>query len=180
MSENVNGIIGAIEALLFVAADPVPIEVIKELFCITEIEAISILEQMKNDKEVQKTGIILRKVAEGYQLCTNPIYSEYVSMLSTTQRRQPLSQAALETLSIIAYKQPITRSEIESIRGVKSFHVVALLLEKGLVEKVGVKNSLGHPSLLGTTDEFLMHFGLECLDDLPKVESLVIEVEHEV
>lgn len=168
----------AIEAILFVAADPVPISVIKEILLISEMDAAAILEQMKEDRE--NSGIILRKVDDGYQFCTNPDYSEQVSMLAGPQRQQPLSQAALETLSIIAYKQPVTRGDIENIRGIKSASIVSMLIEKGLVEKVGVKDTLGHPALLGTTKGFLIHFGLETLEDLPAIERLIPPTDQEI
>ena len=180
MNENFFNVKGAIEAMLFVAAEPIPIEALRELFSLTEIEAISLLEQMKSERDAEKSGIILRRVDNGYQFCTNPEYSEYINMLLGPQRRQQLSQAALETLSIVAYKQPVTRGEIENIRGVKSSAVVTMLLEKGLIEKVGTRKTLGHPALLGTTKEFLMHFGLEKIQDLPSIEQLQAPAKQEI
>lgn len=178
MIENVCEIKNAIEAILFVAADPVPISAIKEIFSIYEDEAEKIIDQLKAERE--NSGILLRRVDDGYQFCTNPDYYEYVKRLIGPQRQLPLSQAALETLSIIAYKQPVTRADIENIRGVKSSSLVTALVEKGLIEKVGVKDTLGHPALLGTTKEFLIHFGLETLDDLPSLEELPKPIEHEI
>lgn len=172
MIENKNEIIGAIEAILFAAGEPLPLDAITELLAISKEDLIVLLEQIKSNREEMSAGIILRKVDDGYQFCTNPMYSGYVNMLLGSQRRQPLSQAALETLSIIAYKQPVTRSDIENIRGIKSSNLVTMLMEKGLIEKVGVKDTLGHPALLGTTKEFLIHFNLESLDDLPLIEPL--------
>lgn len=180
MIENKNEIIGAIEAILFAAGEPVPLDAITELVAITKDELINILEQIKSEKEEKRSGVILRKVDDGYQFCTNPNYSEYINLLLGSQRRQPLSQAALETLSIIAYKQPVTRSDIEIIRGIKSSSLVTMLMEKGLIEKIGVKDTLGHPALLGTTKEFLIHFSLESLDDLPLIEPLAEPQEQAV
>jgi segregation and condensation protein B len=114
----------------------------------------------------------IEEIANGFQLLSRPEYHEWISKIRKKSGESKLSQQALETLSIIAYKQPIIRAEIEAIRGVQSGQMIRTLIEKGLVKITGRDEVLGRPLLYGTTTKFLDHFGLKSIKDLPKVEDL--------
>jgi len=111
---------------------------------------------------------MIRKINDGYQMCTKSQYHKYISKLFDTKQKQNLSQAAMETLAIIAYKQPVTRQEIEKLRGVNSDRSVSILSEYGLIEDVGRLDAPGRPLIYSTTEEFLRVFGYSSLKDLPK------------
>lgn len=169
-----------IESLLYVTGDPLPIETIAGILeCSVEFatELISVMEKVYERDESR--GIKLICVNKAYQFGTKPINSDHVQMLLKTNVRQSLSRASLETLSIIAYKQPITRVEIEEIRGVKSDRAIATLVEKGLIKECGKKNVIGRPNLYGTTDEFLKHFDFTSLGELPSLDFFMEEEEQE-
>lgn len=162
-----------IEALLFVSNNPVTEKQLKELMKDLSSEALNKYIQGLND-EYEKTGRSFRieEIAGGWQIRTRPDFSAWIKSLLNIQRRERLSGPALETLAIIAYKQPITRIEIEGIRGVNVDYIVNSLIEKDLVRVVGKKDVVGHPYMYGTTTRFLEHFGLASLNDLPNVEEL--------
>ena len=126
-------------------------------------ELLTLLEESYNE---ESRGLCLRKVAGGYQLCAKPQHYELLKQLEKVQEVK-LSAAAMETLAIVAFKQPVTRSEMEAIRGVKVDGVVNTLLDYGLICEAGRKDALGHPILYATTDKFLLTFGLSSLKDLP-------------
>ncbi len=160
-----------LEALLFAAADPVPLEKLAEVLEMPLWECEQVLDRLAEALKGYDRGITLRCVANGWQLVTKPELAEVVSRLAG-QRRYRLSKPTVETLAIIAYKQPITRAEIEDIRGVKVEKALATLLEKELIMEVGRRESVGRPILYGTTDIFLEYFGLKTLKDLPSVGNL--------
>jgi segregation and condensation protein B len=124
-------------------------------------------------------SILLESVAGGWQLSTNPDYADYVAKLYSGRRKQRLSKAALETVAIIAYKQPVTRADIETVRGVSCGGVVTTLMERTLIKIVGKAKVLGAPFLYGTTHEFLEYLGINSLKDLPSIEELEALLEHE-
>lgn len=160
-----------IESLLYVTGDPLQIETIAGILeCTVEFatEIMDVLEKVY--EQDQSRGIKVICVNKAYQLGTKPMNSDHVQMLLKTNVRQSLSRASLETLSIIAYKQPITRVEIEEIRGVKSDRAIYTLVEKGLIKECGKKNVIGRPNLYGTTDEFLKHFDFTSLGELPSLD----------
>jgi len=130
------------------------------------------VEEMNDSYAANKSSFRIVKVANGYLFATIEQYSKYVGYLSSEKTKRRLSQAALETLSIIAYKQPLTKPELETIRGVNSDHIVNSLLEKNLISIKGRADSIGRPLLYCTTDEFLKYFGLNNLSDLPKPREL--------
>jgi len=161
-----------VECILFVSSEPVDIATLTRVSGLSEAEIRSAIKDLR---EIYRRGghsLDVVDINEGWQLCTRPEYSGYVEKLFPSPRRG-LSQAALETLSIIAYKQPITRAEIERIRGVKVGKVLQTLLEKGLIAEKGRKDSPGKPLLYGTTTKFLHEFNLRDLNDLPQVEVFV-------
>ena len=156
-----------LEAILYVAGEPVNAEALAHALNMTRLELEPAIEQLKESCVLDKRGIQLNRHGGDIQLSINPAYAEYVEMFLQPVKRQNLSQAVLETLSIIAYRQPVTKSEIEAVRGVKCDYSVQLLLARGLIEEQGHRETLGRPILYGTTDKFLRHFGLEGLADLP-------------
>ncbi|MDW7674528.1 MAG: SMC-Scp complex subunit ScpB [Bacillota bacterium] len=165
-----------IEALLLVAYEPLTISKIAEVLELSEEDIEELIAELIESYNLEGRGFRIMNVAGGYQLTTRPEHAEYIEKLY-----QPvatgLSKASLETLAIIAYKQPITRSEIEVIRGVKVDRSLTTLSEKELIKEVGRKEGPGKPILYGTTNEFLQHFGLISLDELPSVEKFVEIVE---
>ncbi len=165
-------VLGIIEALIFVSGDPVPIKRLEEVLEITEEEIReAILVLMERYTEVHSSIQIL-EVAGGFQLRTRPQFSEYVNKFLERKRKTTLSGPALETLAIIAYKQPITRAEIEAIRGVAVDGVLKSLLDKRLIKVAGVKEVPGRPNLYRTTKRFLEYFGIVSLKDLPPIENI--------
>ncbi|MFN3531931.1 MAG: SMC-Scp complex subunit ScpB [Candidatus Brocadia sp.] len=162
-----------VESLIFAAEEPITLRKLTDI--IEGVDSAQIQEaitQLKNDYDVQGRSFQIEEVAGGYQLFTRPEYYEWIAKLRKKSGETKLSQAALETLAIIAYKQPILRANLEAIRGVQSGQIIRLLMEKGLVKVVGRDESLGHPLLYGTTKKFLEYFGLKDIKDLPKIEEL--------
>ena len=162
----------AIEALLFITDQPIALARVAGILGIKDVDAVSrSIEELRAHYEAGGRGIQLLEIAEGYQLSTKPHFAPYVRKLYSERMTMRLSTAALETLAIVAYKQPLTRAEIEEIRGVEVIAALETLLEKRLLRVVGRKESVGRPLLYGTTSEFLRQFGLRGLTDLPPIES---------
>lgn len=158
----------AVECLLFVATEPLALKTLAEVLQVDEERLQSALEAL--EERLQASGLQLVQVAGGYQLCTRPEFADVVARYLQPQPSK-LSRAALETVAIIAYRQPITLPEIEAIRGVQSDGVVRTLLQRGLIQEVGRKQAAGRPVLYGTTPQFLHYFGLNSLDELPELEE---------
>ena len=136
----------------------------------TDIDTIKAsVEELKNEYNTQKRGFSIIEILEGYQICSRPEYYTYIQEILGEQRNQPLSNAAMEALAIIAYKQPVTRGQIENIRGVNSDGCVNRLYERGLIDEAGRLDAPGRPILYKTTDTFLRCFGLKSPKDLPPV-----------
>lgn len=167
-----------LECLLFVTNHPLKLDDIADFLDIKEAEAESLIREIQADLESRKSALQIAAVAEGYQFATREGYSYWVKKLYRDQTTFKLSQSALETLSIIAYKQPITRAEIEEIRGVEVTGVLETLVERHLAKIVGRKESVGRPLLYGTTQEFLRHFHLWRISELPSLEDLAREAER--
>jgi len=160
----------AIEAILFVRAEPMELNELHEILELPAADLKEILEELIEEYNSSKRGLQIVMLDRGYLICTRPEYGGILAKMGKTAPRR-LSTAAMETLAIIAYRQPVSRSEIENIRGVKSERVIASLLEKGLIEELGVKPAPGKPMLYGTTSEFLRMFQLSSLKDLPRLEE---------
>ena len=169
---------GAIEALLFASGQPLPAAKIAQILDIHVDHVQALIVDMTGTMVSEQRGLTIVEVAGGYQLCTKPSLVDIVSKLAELQDSK-LSAAALETLSIVAFKQPVTKQEIESIRGVKADRVITTLLDRTLIKEVGRKEAVGRPILYGTTNEFLQCFGLNSLDDLPAIASLLPDTETE-
>lgn len=169
---DINTARSIIENILFIADSPINMEKIGEVFNgeMNKAEIKGILDELKADYNGR--GVQLVEIAEGYQLCTRPEYAEWIKKFYKIDKGSKLSHASLETLSIIAYKQPITRIEMEEIRGVDSGGVVKTLSEKNLIKNMGRKKVPGRPMMYGTTRKFLEYFGLKSLTDLPTLEEL--------
>ncbi len=171
--ERIEEIKPIIEALIFATEEPIPLRKLTEILeGMDSAQIQEAIQQLKNDYDSQGRSFQIEEIAGGYQLFTRPEYYEWIAKLRKKAGDTKLSQAALETLAIIAYKQPILRADIESIRGVQTGQIVRLLMEKDLVKVVGRDESLGHPLLYGTTKRFLEYFGLKDIKELPKVEEL--------
>lgn len=157
-----------LEAILFVAGEPLQISALAHALEVTELEIVSAAEELSSDYDYNRRGICLKRFGSHIQLSTRADYAPQIEKLLQPIQKQSLSQAALETLAVVAYKQPVTRLDIEAVRGVKCDYSVQSLVNKGLIEEVGRKEALGRPILYGTTDAFLSHFGLSSLEDLPQ------------
>lgn len=158
--------LGLLEALLFAATEPIKKVRLSEVMSISEQDLAQLLSQYCELLDNGDRGVRLREVADGWQLVTKPEAADLVSQLRAT-RQYRLSKPTLEVLAIIAYKQPITRAEIEEIRGVKCERALLTLLERNLVQETGRKESVGRPILYGTTESFLQHFNLRSIRELP-------------
>ncbi len=162
-----------LEALIFVASEPITEEELVRI--LPEVDRASLeaaLGALRQEYEADGRGLELRRIAGGYRITTRPEYHDYIRRYLKTRPSARLSMAALETLAVIAYKQPITLPEIQEIRGVNSARAVKTLLEKRLIEPKGRKPVVGRPILYGTSREFLIQFGLHDLSELPTIEDL--------
>lgn len=170
-----------IEALLFTWGDPLEIKDLSSILNVKEEELEQILKEMMDEFDFNRRGIRIVRINNSYQLCTRVEHYDWIKKLSNPKTSRNLSNAALETLSIIAYKQPIIKSDIEQIRGVRCDRALETLLERGLIDELGRLEKIGRPILYGTTDVFLRSFGLENIDELPELEDIninLIEIEE--
>ncbi len=168
--KDLRDIENILEAVLFASGDSVTLEKLSEIVGQDRKTTASILSNMEMKYKSSPRGIMLRQLGTSYQLCTKPEYDEYIAVLGAGHRKQGLSQAAYETLAIIAYHQPVTRAYVEQIRGVNSDSVIINLVEKNLICETGRQDSPGKPKLYGTTEEFLRLFGFSSIMDIPKVD----------
>lgn len=162
---------GALEAMLLVSSDPVSAPALASILSITPGECASLLAELQVEYQEKNRGIQLREVAGGWRLFTHPAFHEQVEALVLSWDTQRLSQAALETLAVIAYHQPVTREMVKGIRGVNSDGVISSLVDKGLVRELGRDPQHGQAILYGTTSAFLEKFGLSSTKDLPDLEQ---------
>ena len=167
-----------IEAVLFAAGDPVELERLADIVDVDKRSLREILKKMMDSYNFERRGIHIIRMQDSYQMCTNGVYAEYIGRLAEPPRKQNLSNAALEVLSIVAYKQPVTRSTIEHIRGVNCDYIVNRLIERNFIEEKGRLEAPGRPILFGTTQHFMRAFGISELDELPEFDSLGQTVEE--
>lgn len=174
-----NEIKRIVEALLFSSSEPLELEKLKEIievsYPIKKQELKRLLNELKEEYEKSNRAFQLDEMAGGYLLRTRKEMHSFVEALIQNKRSEKLSKAAVEVLAIIAYKQPITRSSIEKIRGIDSSGTMVSLLERELIEVVGRLEAPGHPKQYGTTKRFLRHFGLNCLNEIRSHESRALE-----
>lgn len=158
-----------LEAILFVASKPLSVKEMSEVLQLSEEQVISSLEELK--KEYENKGVRIIQAAEEFKMSTCPEAASVIEKFHQVESKHFLSKAALETLSIIAFKQPVTRAQIEELRGVNVDKIIYNLLDKKLVKEVGRATIPGRPILYSTTKEFLRYFNLNSLDDLPQIQQ---------
>ncbi|MFV0517342.1 MAG: SMC-Scp complex subunit ScpB [Aminipila sp.] len=170
----------AFESMMFVWGEPLDVKIAAEVFNLNWKDAYNYFLELKEEYEQEGRGIKIIEINKCFQFVTNAENADYIERLCTPVKEKKLSQSALEVLAIVAYKQPITKGEIDAIRGIKCDRVIEGLVKKGLVQEKGRSSAIGRPILYGTTDSFLKHFGFETLKDLPdieNIESAVVEDE---
>lgn len=173
---------GRIEAILFVAGEAVASGDLARAMGMGEQDVQCVLKQLEDEYDFAQRGFMIKRFGDKVQLATRPMYAEDVVRLLQPVQKQSLSQAAMETLAVVAYRQPVTRAEVEQIRGVKCDYSLQSLMNKGLIRETGRKETIGRPILFGTTDEFLSRFGIESLDKLPplpETDTVQEDAEHE-
>jgi len=162
-----------VEALLFAASEPITPPNLARLSGMRDVRELrQVIEELNKEYAAQRRAFTIEEAAGGFQLMTLPEFHPWVSKLRENEYETTLSQAALETLAIVAYKQPITRADIEDVRGVQSGYILRSLIEKGLVRVTGRSDQLGHPLLYGTSKRFLDAFGLASVEALPTLDEL--------
>ncbi|MDY2938978.1 MAG: SMC-Scp complex subunit ScpB [Fusicatenibacter sp.] len=184
-AESIEEAEAAIEAILFAAGDSVELEKISKAIGHDTETTGKILNHMMDQYQASNRGIRILELEHSYQMCTKQEYYEYLINIALQPKKAVLTDVMLETLSIIAYKQPVTKQEIEKIRGVKSDHAVNKLVEYNLVQELGRLDAPGRPIVFGTTEEFLRNFGVDSTENLPqispvKIEDFKAEVEEEM
>ena len=178
-------LLGAVEAILFAMGESGSLSKIASAIGKDETEAKRLLEELKKQYQKKERGIQLIELEDSYQLCTKPELYDYLIQVAKQPKKHVLTDVLLETLAIVAYKQPVTKIEIEKIRGVKSDHAVNKLVEYDLVCEVGRLDAPGKPLLFGTTEEFLRRFGVQSVEELPSIapeqlEDFKEEAEREI
>ncbi|HMK44680.1 MAG TPA: SMC-Scp complex subunit ScpB [Dissulfurispiraceae bacterium] len=162
-----------LESLLFVAGEPVSSASLAKTADMPEKEVVELMQQLSEEYRLRGAGLMIRRVDDAFQMVTNPEVGAWVKKFRNIAVNTKLSQPSLETLAIIAYKQPITRVEIDQLRGVNSDGAVKTLLEKRLIKIVGKKEAPGRPFLYATTKDFLQYFGLSSLSELPSIPDIL-------
>ncbi|NLD11334.1 MAG: SMC-Scp complex subunit ScpB [Clostridiales bacterium] len=171
----------AFESMLYVWGQLLPAGDAAEIFDISKSEAIEYFEELAAEYEQEGRGILIRRVNDSFQFVTRGDNEEFVRRFCTPVKIKKLSQAALEVLAIIAYRQPVSKGEIDSIRGIKCDRVIEGLMKKELIADLGRSDAVGRPVLYGTSDTFLKNFGFESLKDLPEIENIegIINVDDD-
>ena len=179
INENEKEYLNIIESILFAVGDKVEVKQIANALEISESYALSLLDKLKSQYDYDMRGLKIVRTDNMFQLTTRSEYFEYIKKVVVNKNTTSLSQAALETLAIIAYKQPVTRLEIDTVRGVKSPSSLNLLLDRGLVERKGKREDvIGRPMTFGTTKEFLRLAGIDTLSELPNFEDFLEVLEE--
>ena len=162
----------AIESMMFVWGKPLDIKDVADVFNVDKKEIYEYFKELQEEYEQEGRGIVIREVNKSFQFVTRKENLDYIERLCTPVKHKRLSQSALEVLAIVAYKQPVTKGEIEAVRGIRCDRVIEGLAKKNLVAEVGRSDAVGRPILYGTTDEFLKQFGFETLKELPAIEDI--------
>lgn len=171
-TESGGTLSGRIEAILFVAGEPVRVEDLAKALDVSVRAVENEIVKLRDEYDFHQRGFTLKRFGHQVQLATRALYATDVVHLLQPVQKQSLSQAAMETLAVVAYKQPVTRAEVEQVRGVKCDYSLQSLMNKELIMEVGRKEALGRPILYGTTENFLAHFGLSTLEDLPPMPEI--------
>ena len=172
-------LVNAFEAVLFAGGDPVSIERLTQIFDITKVEVGLVIDALASRLSEKESSFELCRLADSVQLCTKKEYAEPVQKLLEIKRTAPISKAALAALSIVAYKQPVTKTYIEQVRGVDCTGIVSTLIQRELIEECGRLDAPGRPILYQTTPHFLRCFGLESLDELPGENSVQLKIDSD-
>jgi segregation and condensation protein B len=174
-----NEVRRALEAILFLADEPITASVLAQALERGRRDVEELLLEMANEYQSRGSGIVLQQVAGGWRLVTHPASAPYVEQFIVSSRHARLTKASLEALAIVAYKQPVTRHQVSSIRGADSDGVLRALADRGLIQEVGRDDGPGRAILYGTTGEFLERLGLPSLSDLPPLAPLLGEDDHQ-
>ncbi len=169
----------AFESMLFVWGDPLEAKTAAEIFNITAKEAYDCFQELAAEYDERGSGLMIREIDKSFQLVSRPENSEYIERLCTPVKEKRLSQSAMEVLAIVAYRQPVTKGEIESIRGIKCDRVIEGLVKKDLICEVGRSTAVGRPILYGTTKAFLENFNFTSLKDLPEIEDIASVIRED-
>ncbi len=169
---NNKTIKSAFESMMYVWGEPLNAKQAGDVLGIEEAEALQLFRELKDEYDQEGRGLEIREINGAFQFTTREKNAEYIERLCTPVKSKRLSQSALEVLAIVAYRQPVTKGEIEAIRGIKCDRVMEGLVAKGIVEPVGRSQAIGRPILYGTTDLFLKNFGFSSLKDLPEIEDI--------
>ncbi len=169
---ELNYMSGAVESILFASGEPIERKKLAEVLEIEPERVDAIVEELRESYRNENRGFEILKLEQTYQMCSSPYYGEVTKKALDHRRNTPLSNAALEILSIVAYNQPVTKAYVEQIRGVDCFYGINALVEKGLIEEKGRLDAPGRPWLYGTTADFLRCFGLHSLEELPDLPRL--------
>ena len=162
----------AFESMMFVWGQPLDVKAAADVFDISKQEAYDLFKELQEEYEQEGRGIVIREVNKTFQFVTREENADYIERLCTPVKARRLSQSALEVLAIVAYKQPVTKGEIEAIRGIKCDRVMEGLMKKDLVCEKGRSEAVGRPILYGTTDTFLKNFGFSSLKELPPIDDV--------
>jgi segregation and condensation protein B len=169
----------AFESMMFVWGEPLDVKIAAEAMNLDKAEAFSYFNELKKEYDEQERGIRIREINGKFQFVTAEDNFDYIRTICTPIKERRLTQAALEVLAIVAYRQPATKSEIDSVRGIKSDRVLEGLIKKGLVAERGRSNAIGRPILYGTTDVFLSNFDLKTIRELPNIEDIETAIQYE-
>jgi segregation and condensation protein B len=161
-----------IEAVIFASIEPVSADQLARLIELDNETVEQLVSEIQQEYDTTRRSFQMIEVANGFQICTRDEYAPWIRDFYTTEISSRLSVSALEALAIIAYRQPVTRAEIEEIRGVNSDSVLHTLLERNMIKVIGRKRAPGKPMIYGTTTEFLLHFGLRDLSELPSIDEI--------
>ncbi|MBP3622164.1 MAG: SMC-Scp complex subunit ScpB [Lachnospiraceae bacterium] len=175
MEDSILKTEAAVEAILFSIGDSVPLKELAKVLEIDEPTLDKIIQNMMDKYDKEDRGIRIVKLESAYQLCTKNEYYDVLTKVVNMPKKHNLTDSLMETLSIVAYKQPVTRQEIESIRGVSCVHAINKLVEYNLIMEVGRLDAIGRPILFGTTEDFLRSFGVTSMDELPIISPDKIE-----
>lgn len=162
----------AFESMMFIWGEPLDVKAAAEVFNISKQDAMELFLELQKEYEMEGRGIVIRQINQSFQFVTREENAGYIEKLCTPVKTRKLSQSALEVLAIVAYKQPVTKGEIEAIRGIKCDRVMDGLIKKDLVCEKGRSEAVGRPILYGTTDTFLKHFGFSTLKELPPIDDI--------
>jgi len=174
-----NHIKSALEAMMFIWGEPLSAKIAAEVLNEDWETVYTCFQELQDTYDNEEKGIRIRRVEKAFQFVSHPDYADYIERLCTPIKKRRLSQSALEVLAIVAYKQPVTKGVIDSVRGIKSDRVMEGLMNRELVKEVGRTNGIGRPILYGTTENFLKYFGFTSIKELPEIEDIESAIQED-